>query len=266
MKPIVKKLNSITDANASSAGNVLVSGSHGGRYPAALASIAQAHAVIFNDAGIGLDEAGIAGVKILAKCQMAAASTSCMSCKIGSADDMAANGIISYANSVAADLGVVTGMLVSKAADLMLTATKPNRQLPPVDEARWEETIDGINPTILFVDSASLVGPDDEGRIIITGSHGGLIGGDPTRALKAKAKLAVFNDAGIGKEQTGIARLAALDQIGVAALTVSHATARIGDARSNLDTGIVSAINQHARDLEFHKNESLMEQLKTLLN
>lgn len=264
MKRVVKQLNSITDADASSVGNVVISGSHGGLYPAALASIARVHAVIFNDAGIGLDGAGIAGVKVLAGCQMAAASASCASCKIGSADDMVVNGVISYANSVAADLGVVIGMPVSTAADLMLTAAEPNGQLPTVDEARWEEAIDGVNPTILFVDSASLVGPDDDGRIIITGSHGGLIGGDPTRALKARAKLAVFNDAGIGKEETGIARLAALDQIGVAALTVSHATARIGDARSNVETGIVSAINQHAGDLLFRENESLMGQLKTL--
>lgn len=257
-------LDSITDADASSAGNVVISGSHGGLYPAALASIAQIHAVIFNDAGIGLDDAGIAGVKSLSDCQFAAASASCISCKIGSADDMAANGIISYANSIAADLGIVTGMPVSEAANLMLTTPKPNAMLPPVDEARWEENIDGVNPTLLFVDSASLVGPEDRGRIIITGSHGGLIGGDPTRALKARAKLAVFNDAGIGKEETGIARLAALDQIGIAALTISHATARIGDARSNVESGIVSAINRHAGDLKFQENQRLMAQLITL--
>ena len=83
----------------------------------------------------------------------------------------------------------------------------------------------------------------------MTGSHGALIGGDPARALKAKARIAVFNDAGVGIESIGITRLPALDDRGVAAVTVSAATARIGDAASALETGVISHTNELAAKL-----------------
>ena len=70
---------------------------------------------------------------------------------------------------------------------------------------------------------------EDEGEIVVTGSHGGLIGADPKRALKANARLAVFNDAGVGCDEAGITRLAVLDDRGVAAVTVAHTSAKIGD-------------------------------------
>ena len=97
---------------------------------------------------------------------------------------------------------------------------------------------------IILADSASLVTPDDGDAAIITGSHGALIGGDPARALKSPtARLAVFNDAGMGLNRVGMARLPALDQRGVAAVTVAASSARIGDATSALETGVLSAVN-----------------------
>ena len=87
---------------------------------------------------------------------------------------------------------------------------------------------------------------DDAGEIVITGSHGGLIGGDPARALKAAARIAVFNDAGIGVDGVGITRLPALDGRGIAAVTVGSQTARIGDAASTLETGVLSHVNRTA--------------------
>ena len=76
-----------------------------------------------------------------------------------------------------------------------------------------------------------------------------LIGGDPSRALKAKAKIVVFNAAGVGIEGIGITRLPALDKRGVAAVAVDCQTARIGDAASALDTGLISHANQMAMNL-----------------
>ncbi|MBL4556209.1 MAG: hypothetical protein JKP98_00180 [Rhodobacteraceae bacterium] len=54
-------LDSITDAGPDAAGAVAICGSHGGLYAASLASQAGLHGVILNDAGIGLNGAGIAG-------------------------------------------------------------------------------------------------------------------------------------------------------------------------------------------------------------
>jgi hypothetical protein len=255
-------LDSITDADASAKGAVVISGSHGGLYPGAVASQAGVGAAIFNDAGIGKDEAGIAGVVLLGKQGTAAAAADCMSCRIGNAADMMANGIISFANAPAARIGVVPGMTVSSAATRLAGADPASIMADTPQEARWDTSIGGM--TILFVDSASLVNPDDEGRIIITGSHGGLIGGDPKRALKARARLAVFNDAGMGKDNVGMTRLPALDQAGVAALTVSHNSARIGDAQSAFDTGLISAANEVATRLGCIVGEPLREALARL--
>ena len=54
----------------------MITGSHGGLYPAAIASKWQMRAVIFNDAGMGLENAGVAGVMALENIGMAAAKES----------------------------------------------------------------------------------------------------------------------------------------------------------------------------------------------
>ena len=258
----LRLLDSITDADASCAGSVVVSGSHGGAYPAVIASRVGIHSVIFNDAGIGLDEAGIAGVKALGKVGMASASADCMSCRIGSADDMMENGIISFANAGAREQGIAIGQSVAEAAERLGRCAGPAFQLDAVTESRSLEIIDGVGAPVLLVDSASLVTPDDAGRLIVAGSHGGLIGGDPNRALKARARLAAFHDAGFGKDRTGTSRLPALDRISVAAVTVSHESARIGDARSCLDTGVISAVNETAAAEGYRTGERLLTMLR----
>ncbi|MCG3102637.1 hypothetical protein MAQ58_25015, partial [Enterobacter sp. DRP3] len=54
---------------------------------------------------------------------------------------------------------------------------------------------------------------------------------------------------GIGKDSAGIGRLPLLQQRGIAALTVSAHSARIGDARSCYEDGVVSCANAQARGL-----------------
>jgi len=241
----IQLLDSITDATASTAGQIVVSGSHGGFYPAAVASGAGARAVLFNDAGIGLEQAGVAGVLALAGIGMAAAGVDCRSCEIGSAADTLENGVISVVNTVAETLGIIAGMPVATAVSLLENAPIPQGKLPPHPEARQSVQIGGVSVELL--DSASLVGPQDSGKIVITGSHGGLIGGNLARAIKAPVRIAVFNDAGFGKGNVGISRLPALDARDIAAVTVSCQSARIGDAKSALETGVISAMNEAAQ-------------------
>jgi hypothetical protein len=99
------------------------------------------------------------------------------------------------------------------------------------------------------LDSASLVGADHVGAVVVTGSHGGLLGGRPDTALKADALAALFNDAGIGMDEAGVTRLPALDNRGIAAGTVAASSARIGDARSTYEDGILTRVNQLAARL-----------------
>jgi len=257
-------LDSITDADSLAGDRIVVSGSHGGLYPAAVASKWGIRAVLFNDAGIGLERAGVAGVLALDKIGMAAAGVDCHSCYIGSAQDMFERGRISVVNAVAAQLGVEEGMMVKKATGLFQNAVRPHSSMAPHKESRWETTLDKSGTVVRLLDSAALVDVQDDGQIIVTGSHGGLIGGDPARALKALAKIAVFNDAGIGIDEIGISRLPALEQRGVAAVTVDCTTARIGDARSAFNTGIISHTNPTARGMGATKGLALKVWLSNL--
>ena len=99
------------------------------------------------------------------------------------------------------------------------------------------------------LDSASLVAPEHKDAIVVTGSHGGLLGGRPETALKYDVRAAFYNDAGIGIDEAGISRLPALDRRGIVAATVSVASARIGDARSTYEDGILSRVNARAAAL-----------------
>ncbi len=259
MKKADLLLDSITDAGGDAAGAVAVSGSHGGLYAAAVASRAGLRAVILNDAGRGRNAAGIAGVRALATVGMAACAVDCMSAEIGNAADMRNHGIVSFANSVAEALGVRIGDRVSDAMDRLAGAPKPTGRMEAVPEARWEESFGEGH--VLCVDSASLIRPEDVGRLIVTGSHGGLIGGDPKRACKAAARLVSFSDAGVGKNGIGQSRLPALEGQGIAAVTLDCASCEIGSAASALKFGVLSAANAPARRLGVRVGMPLAEGL-----
>jgi hypothetical protein len=96
------------------------------------------------------------------------------------------------------------------------------------------------------MDSATLVQPEDAGQIVVAGSHGGLMGGDPRSAITQDVLAVTFSDAGIGKDEAGIARLAVLDERGISSAAVSTASARIGDCRSHWETGTLSQVNATA--------------------
>lgn len=240
-------LHSITDAGPEHAGGVGVSGSHGGLYPAAVASRAGLRAAVFNDAGGGLDGAGVAGLGALDGVGMAAVAVHAASAEIGSGAETLESGVVSTVNEAAAALGARAGMTTREAVEALAGAALPRGALPAAAEARRVVRIGGVEARLL--DSASLVGADDAGAVVVTGSHGGLVGGDPARALKAAARFAAFNDAGGGKNGVGFARLPALDARGIAAVTVDCMTARIGDAVSMAETGVISAANDAAAAL-----------------
>src|SRR5215203_2771305 len=201
--PGILAADTITKLPPDASGQVVVSGSHGGRYPGYLAAKAGLRAVILNDAGIGKDAAGIGALAYLDALGIAAAAVSHESCRIGDTEDMIARGRISVSNDAAAQAGVRPQMACLEAAVLATDA-------PPIGEGR-SEIGDGALRRIILVDSAAMAAPADASAIVVTGSHGGLVGGDPAMALRTDAFAAVFNDAGIGIEEAGIGRLAALE-------------------------------------------------------
>ncbi|BBK29612.1 hypothetical protein EDC65_0007 [Stella humosa] len=240
-------LDSVTQADERCVGLVLIAASHGGVYSGYLAAKAKVRAAVFNDAGVGLDQAGIGGLAYLEALGVPAAAVYHSSCRIGDARDMVDRGLVSHANAPARQLGCVPGIKLRDAAARLVAALSPPDTAPPATaENRFLLRDNAAGPNVWGLDSASLVQPEDAGHIVVTGSHGGLMGGDATLALKADALAAVFNDAGLGIDNAGVGRLRALNQRGIAAVTVSHMSARIGDARSAWQTGRLSYANQAA--------------------
>ena len=238
--------DSVTIPGGEVAGNVLIAGSHCGVYAAYLAARAKVRAVILNDAGIGLDQAGIAGLVYLDRIGVPAAAIDHESARIGDGRDTAVRGIVAFVNETAAALGCEPGLAVVEAATRLQSAAPAGSLVPALREGRHSLDVPGAGFEVVALDSASLVAAEDEGRIIVTASHGGLLGGDRDTALKIVARAVFFNDAGVGCDRAGISRLPELERRGIPAGTVSHWTARIGDARSSWKTGVLSHLNRAA--------------------
>jgi hypothetical protein len=239
--------DSITRVGPEAAGAVVVNASHGGIYAAYLAAKLQAAAAIFNDSGVGRDRAGISGLDYLEEFGIPAATVGHDTARIGDGADMMARGLISHVNQPATDLGLSPGQTCRDAADTLRQARRTDRAPPDALEAAFLLISDP--PQVWAIDSASLVLPEHKDSIVVTGSHGGLLGGRPETALKYDVRGALYNDAGIGKDEAGISRLLALDARGIAAATVSAISARIGDARSTYEDGIISRVNARAAAL-----------------
>jgi hypothetical protein len=104
-----------------------------------------------------------------------------------------------------------------------------------------------VPPEVYFLDSAALITAQLRGAVVVTGSHGGRSAAH--FALSHGPCFVVFNDAGGGLDDAGVSGLALLDEAGIAACTVAHTSARIGDARSTFTTGVVSHVNRTAQAL-----------------
>ena len=237
--------DSVTQLPADAGGRVALCASHGGIYAAWYAARRGVAAMILHDAGIGKDGAGIGGLGWLAARGIPGACVGHMTARIGDGADMRARGVLTFVNPPAAALGLAPGMAAREAlARLTAAGLPPARIADDMDEARRE--IEGAGRggiRVIALDSNGLVGPEDAGHVVVTGSHGGLLGGKPATAVKAQVLAALYNDAGIGMDAAGVSRLPALQDRGIAGACVAAGSARIGDATSTWNDGVVSALN-----------------------
>lgn len=116
---------------------------------------------------------------------------------------------------------------------------------------------------VLIMDSITKVAPEDRGAIVISASHGGASSGE--FALQVPLHLVFFNDAGVGKENAGIAALDMLHDAHVAAGTTSHTTAKIGDSADMWYHGMISHLNPEAEALGLKVGEKLSSAVLRLL-
>lgn len=238
--------DSITHVPAALRGKAIVAASHGGIFVACAALRLGLGGVIVSDAGIGRERAGVAGLDLLERHAVPAAAVSVHTARIGDGADCLRRGLISTLNEAARGIGVERGMAAHKALDLLSQcAREPTGAVDvPADEHRHEQDANGRK--IVVVDSNSMIGPGDEGAIIVAGSHGGLLGGQPHTAVKWPVMAAIYNDADSGIDGAGFSRLAALDAQNIAAATISAWSARIGDGHSTLADGYVTRLNARA--------------------
>lgn len=121
----------------------------------------------------------------------------------------------------------------------------------------------GPGGAVLIMDSITKVTAADAGAIVVSASHGGASSGE--FALEVPLKAVFFNDAGVGKDDAGIAALAMLQARNVAGGTVAHTSARIGDAEDMWQCGVISHLNEAAQRLGLAVGQPLRTALRQLV-
>ena len=109
-------MDSIAAIAPAHAGCVVLTGSHGGQSAVEYALKYKLRAVLFNDAGIGKDEAGVVALTMLQEQGTPAAAIAHTTGRIGDALDMWEHGYLSRVNEAAAQAGLVEGMSAREAA------------------------------------------------------------------------------------------------------------------------------------------------------
>jgi hypothetical protein len=116
---------------------------------------------------------------------------------------------------------------------------------------------------VILMDSVSEVRDEDAGTVVVTGSHGGRSAGEI--ASRVALRAAFFNDAGVGKDDAGLAGLRMLDDQGIVGGAVSHESARIGEALDTWTSGVITHVNETARAAGVEPGVGVQDAVEALL-
>lgn len=117
---------------------------------------------------------------------------------------------------------------------------------------------------VIAMDSISSLDAGDEGAVVVCASHGGMSAAE--YAVRIPLRAVFFNDAGVGKDNAGIAALEIMDRHGVPAATVSHESARIGDCLDTWENGMISHVNTAGRDAGVEPDRAVRDSVHELLD
>ena len=117
---------------------------------------------------------------------------------------------------------------------------------------------------ITLLDSVALIDSSHAGTIVVTGSHGGRSAAGFVVDVPEKPLAVFFNDAGGGKDDAGKVGLGMLQAIGVAAACYSHMSARIGDAQDGLDNGVLTDLNDLAKQAEIKTEMEVSQAIRCI--
>ncbi|AMJ61505.1 hypothetical protein [Bosea sp. PAMC 26642] len=110
----------------SDSGAIVITGSHAALFRGQPDDVIrqQLHAVFFNDAGVGLDQAGIRRLPELDKRAIPAGAVEAMSAPIGNARAIYSDGILSHVNATARGLGAAPGQALASFIDNLLARAR----------------------------------------------------------------------------------------------------------------------------------------------
>ena len=245
------------------AGDVVINASYSGVLCARMVMSARPRAVIGLDCAIGKDGAGIAGLWYYEALNVPAAAVDVMTAEMGNGSDLYDNGIVSRVNDAAQALGVAPGMTTREAADYFLTGEKKPKTFEPT-RRRVIHTDAATGRSIVCTDSIAYALPQDKERnVLCTAGHTGRSVIGYFRDFRPWAFIC--SDGCIGKNNSGLSALEAVEPDGIAGASVSAQTARMGDGQSTYFDGVISAANRHARDKGVQVGQSTREAALLLL-
>ncbi|WP_439517335.1 hypothetical protein [Hydrogenophaga sp.] len=243
-------------------GDVVVNASYSGVLCARMVMSARPQAVIGLDCAIGKDGAGIAGLWYYEALGVPSAAVDVMTAEMGNGSDLYDNGIVSRVNDAAQALGIEPGMKASDAARFLQTGEKKPTVFEPTRRRVIHTASSGRS--IVCTDSIAYALPEDKNRnVLCTAGHTGRSVVGYFRDFRPWAFIC--SDGGVGKNNSGLSALEAVEPDGIPGASVSALTARMGDGQSTYFDGVISACNQPARDKGVRVGQSAKEAALLLL-
>ena len=244
--------------------DVVIASSYAGATIVSLALGAGFKALILHDAGVGKDRAGISGLPFGDKYGVPIAAVAAATATLSNGNSVL-QGTISHANDAASKLGVHPGQTAREAAQLLLKA-EAGRKIEAVADIdnklyEMEKTANGrilACWTLLYQGDNRY--PND---VFALATHSARVAAE--HAFRWNVKGWIANDAGPGKNNSGISGLAICGEKGMPAASVAAMSARIGDALSTYNEGIISAMNEPAKSRGIVIGMTAKEALRRML-
>ncbi len=203
--------------------------------------------IIGVDAGIGRNEAGIAGLRVADTHRVPAAAVSVFSCDMCDGRSVWTEGVISRMNEAAAALGAAPGQGVPAAAEALLRgadgrAREVVSRLPEAPQ-KLAETPAGA---IWGCWSMSLIRAPHPHDVFCVGTPV-----DTTMTVYmyrhgVRPAGVIGSDGGFGRHGMAASGLDILERMGIACAAVSFLSADLGDGASIYADGVISRANQRA--------------------
>lgn len=227
--------------------DVVVNASYTGVLPARFIAAKAPAGAIGLDCAVGPQGASIAGLWFLEAREIPAATVDVTGVVLGDGVDVFTHGRISFLNQPARDLGVTEGQSVEEAARAMLSGETSSPRAAASVTNRQTMVEHPSSRTVVCTDSIAFGLPEDRGRtVLVTAGHTGRSA--VPYLEKVRPHAFICSDGGMGRDRSGVAALPVLNAQGIPGAAVDARTARMGDAMSSWESGVISAANDLARE------------------